>query len=86
MWRGFDAEVSLESVNTQGFSFIGHYCQQTGRSSGDGPDQRSTLVLTLPLCVPVPEVPAVGKGVFLGRHHLVMSKLPGRQRIAGRNL
>jgi len=33
---------------------------------------------TLPLGLPVPEVLAVGIGVFAGRHHLVMSKLPGR--------
>ena len=33
---------------------------------------------TLPLGVPVPEVLAVGTGVIPGRHHLVMSKVPGR--------
>ncbi len=33
---------------------------------------------TFPLGLPVPEVLAVGTGVFPGRHHLIMSKLPGR--------
>ena len=33
---------------------------------------------TLPLGVPVPEVLAAGSGIFPGRQHLVMSKLPGQ--------
>jgi aminoglycoside phosphotransferase (APT) family kinase protein len=33
---------------------------------------------TLPLGVPVPEVLVAGREAFPGRHHLVMSKVPGR--------